>query len=77
MAEIVISVACFNWYLVCSANLTIPEALYLATMSAVVACKFHPDATLIEDYRAGDQICSGGYSFFPTHGIIFLRTAGA
>jgi transcription initiation factor TFIIB len=27
-------------------------------MSAVVACKFHPDATLIEDYRAGDQICS-------------------
>ena len=51
----------------CAANLTISEALYLATMSAVVACKFHPDATLIEDYRAGDQICSGGYSFFPTH----------
>ena len=23
-----------------------------------VACKFHPDAVLIEDYRAGDQICS-------------------
>jgi len=27
-------------------------------MSAKVACKFHPDAPLIEDYRAGDQICS-------------------
>eukprot|EP00092_Neocalanus_flemingeri_P064906 GFUD01078836.1.p1 GENE.GFUD01078836.1~~GFUD01078836.1.p1 ORF type:complete len:311 (+),score=70.94 GFUD01078836.1:191-1123(+) len=26
--------------------------------TAGVACKFHPDATLIEDYRAGDQICS-------------------
>jgi len=23
-----------------------------------VACKFHPDAPLIEDHRAGDQICS-------------------
>jgi len=27
-------------------------------MAAKVACKFHPDAPLIEDYRAGDQICS-------------------
>ena len=27
-------------------------------MSAKVACRFHPDAPLIEDYRAGDQICS-------------------
>ena len=26
--------------------------------SAVVSCKFHPGASLIEDYRAGDQICS-------------------
>ena len=23
-----------------------------------VSCKFHPEAVLIEDYRAGDQICS-------------------
>ena len=23
-----------------------------------VSCKFHPEANLIEDYRAGDQICS-------------------
>ena len=23
-----------------------------------VSCKFHPEAALIEDYRAGDQICS-------------------
>ena len=23
-----------------------------------VCCKFHPEAALIEDYRAGDQICS-------------------
>jgi len=23
-----------------------------------VCCKYHPDAALIEDYRAGDQICS-------------------
>jgi len=28
------------------------------TMASKVACKFHPDAPLIEDYRAGDQICS-------------------
>ena len=27
-------------------------------MASRVACKFHPDANLIEDYRAGDQICS-------------------
>jgi transcription initiation factor TFIIB len=27
-------------------------------MSAWVECKYHPDALLIEDYRAGDQICS-------------------
>ena len=26
--------------------------------SAGVGCKFHPGASLIEDYRAGDQICS-------------------
>lgn len=26
--------------------------------SAGVSCKFHPGASLIEDYRAGDQICS-------------------
>jgi transcription initiation factor TFIIB len=26
--------------------------------SAMVSCKFHPNAPLIEDYRAGDQICS-------------------
>ena len=26
--------------------------------SAGVSCKFHPRASLIEDYRAGDQICS-------------------
>lgn len=26
--------------------------------SAGVSCKFHPNAPLIEDYRAGDQICS-------------------
>ena len=25
---------------------------------AGVSCKFHPEAPLIEDYRAGDQICS-------------------
>ncbi|CAF0904348.1 unnamed protein product [Rotaria sordida] len=24
----------------------------------VLACRYHPDATLIEDYRAGDVICS-------------------
>lgn len=32
------------------------------TMSRVdptgVYCKEHPDAPLLEDYRAGDQICS-------------------
>ncbi|CAF5048461.1 unnamed protein product, partial [Rotaria socialis] len=22
-----------------------------------LACRFHPDAPLIEDYRAGDMIC--------------------
>ena len=27
-------------------------------MASKVACKFHPDAPLIEDHRAGDQICS-------------------
>ena len=27
-------------------------------MASKVACKYHPDAPLIEDYRAGDQICS-------------------
>merc|ERR1719219_1168399 len=27
-------------------------------MSAQVGCPHHPDAALIEDYRAGDQICS-------------------
>jgi len=27
-------------------------------MASKVACKFHPQAPLIEDYRAGDQICS-------------------
>jgi len=27
-------------------------------MASKVACKFHLDAPLIEDYRAGDQICS-------------------
>ena len=27
-------------------------------MSSKVSCKYHPDAPLIEDYRAGDQICS-------------------
>jgi len=27
-------------------------------MTSKVGCKFHPDAPLIEDYRAGDQICS-------------------
>jgi len=26
--------------------------------SSSVCCKYHPDAHLIEDYRAGDQICS-------------------
>lgn len=26
--------------------------------SAQVSCYEHPDAPLIEDYRAGDQICS-------------------
>ena len=26
--------------------------------SSGVSCKFHPGASLIEDYRAGDQICS-------------------
>ena len=25
--------------------------------SAKVACRYHPDAPLIEDYRAGDLIC--------------------
>jgi len=25
---------------------------------SMVVCKYHPDAALIEDYRAGDQICS-------------------
>jgi len=25
---------------------------------SMVVCKYHPDAPLIEDYRAGDQICS-------------------
>jgi len=29
-----------------------------ATATASVSCKFHPSAPLIEDYRAGDQICS-------------------
>jgi hypothetical protein len=23
-----------------------------------ISCSYHPDAPLIEDYRAGDQICS-------------------
>jgi len=27
-------------------------------MSSKVTCKYHPDAPLIEDYRAGDTICS-------------------
>ena len=27
-------------------------------MSAQVTCKYHPDAVLIEDHHAGDQICS-------------------
>ena len=27
-------------------------------MSHKICCKFHPEAALIEDYRAGDQICS-------------------
>ena len=27
-------------------------------MSSKVSCKYHPDAPLIEDYRAGDTICS-------------------
>jgi len=27
-------------------------------MASKVSCKFHPDAPLIEDHRAGDQICS-------------------
>jgi len=27
-------------------------------MSNKIGCKFHPEAALIEDYRAGDQICS-------------------
>ena len=27
-------------------------------MSNKICCKFHPEAALIEDYRAGDQICS-------------------
>ena len=32
--------------------------LYASEMaSARVACKYHPDAPLIEDYRAGDLIC--------------------
>ena len=25
--------------------------------SASVSCRYHPDASLIEDYRAGDLIC--------------------
>ncbi|RWS19362.1 transcription initiation factor IIB-like protein, partial [Leptotrombidium deliense] len=25
---------------------------------AKVACRYHPDSNLIEDYRAGDVICS-------------------
>jgi len=29
-----------------------------ANVSDKVCCKFHPSAVLIEDYRAGDQICS-------------------
>ena len=32
--------------------------LYASGMaSARVACRYHPDAPLIEDYRAGDLIC--------------------
>ena len=32
--------------------------LYASGMAcARVACKYHPDAPLIEDYRAGDLIC--------------------
>jgi len=27
-------------------------------ITSKVCCKYHPDAALIEDYRAGDQICS-------------------
>jgi len=30
----------------------------VSKMTSKVGCKFHPDAPLIEDYRAGDQICS-------------------
>ena len=30
----------------------------LSKMASKVQCKYHPDANLIEDYRAGDQICS-------------------
>ena len=26
-------------------------------MTSRVNCKYHPDANLIEDYRAGDTIC--------------------
>ena len=22
-----------------------------------LACRFHPEATLVEDYRAGDMVC--------------------
>ena len=33
-------------------------------MASRVACKFHPDANLIEDYRAGDQVSwrGGGWT---------------
>lgn len=38
----------------------IPEILFFFYRNATnkVCCYAHPDAPLIEDYRAGDQICS-------------------
>ena len=29
----------------------------MASATARVACRYHPDVPLIEDYRAGDLIC--------------------
>ena len=27
-------------------------------MNAYISCPVHPDAVLVDDYKAGDQICS-------------------
>ncbi|CAG0905109.1 unnamed protein product, partial [Cyprideis torosa] len=39
-------------------NPTVPFTLSMLPLKNVICCSEHPNAVLIEDYRAGDQICS-------------------